>query len=40
MVLGVMCCWSLFAMTSGGKVKDIFVLIKNLKEVIMWSKDT
>ena len=39
-VLGVKCCQSLFAMTSGGKVKDICVLIKNLKEVISWSKDS
>ena len=39
-VLGVKCCRSLFAMTSGGKVKDICVLIKNLKEVISWSKDS
>ena len=38
-VLGVKCCQSLFAMTSGGKVKDICVLIKNLKEVVSWSKD-
>ena len=39
-VLGVKCCRSLFAMTSGGKVKHICVLIKNLKEVISWSKDS
>ena len=34
------CCRSLIAVTSGGKVKDICILIKNLKEVISWSKDT
>ena len=39
-VLGVKCCLSLIAVTSGGKVKDICMLIKNLKEVISWSKDT
>ena len=39
-VLGVKCCRSLFAITSGGKVKDICVLINNLEEVISWSKDT
>ena len=33
-------CRSLIAVTSGGKVKDICVLIKNLKEVISCSKDT
>ena len=38
-VLGVKCCQSLFAMTSRGKVKDICVLTKNLKEVVSWSKD-
>ena len=39
-VLGVKCCQSLFAVTLGAKMKDICVLIKNLKEVISWSKDT
>ena len=39
-VLGVKCCHSLTAVTSGGKVKDICILIKKLKEVINWSKDT
>ena len=34
------CCRSLFAKISGGKVKDICVLNKNLKEVTSWSKDT
>ena len=39
-VLGVKCCRSLFPMTSGDKVRKIDLLIKNLKEVISWSKDT
>ena len=38
-VLSVKCCRFLFVMTSGGKVKEIGSLIKNLKEVISWSKD-
>ena len=38
-VLDVKCSRSLFAVTSGGKVKEIVSLIKNLKEVISWSKD-
>ena len=38
-VLSVKCCRSLIAVTSGGKEKDIYILIKNLKEVISWSKD-
>ena len=38
-VLSVKCCRFLFVMTSGGKVKEIGSLIKNLKEVIGWSKD-
>ena len=39
-VLNVKCCRSLFAMTSGSKVKDVCVLIKKLKDIISWSKDT
>ena len=39
-VLSVKCCRFLFVMTSGGKVKEIGSLIKNLKEVISRSKDT
>ena len=39
-VLGVKCCWSLIPVTSGGNMKDIFILIRNLKEVISSSKDT
>ena len=39
-VVGVKCYRLLFVITSGGKVKEICKLIKNLKEVISWSKDT
>ena len=38
-VLGVRCNRSLFAMTSGGKAKDLQTIIKNLKEVIIWTSD-
>ena len=38
-VLGVRCNRSLFAMTSGGKAKDLSTIVKNLKEVINWTKD-
>ena len=39
-MVGVKFYRSLFVITSGGKVKEICKLIKNLKEVISWSKDT
>ena len=38
-VLGVRCNRSLFAMTSGGKAKDLLTIIENLKEVINWTND-
>ena len=38
-VLGVRCNQSLFAMTSGGKAKDLLTIIENL-EVINWTNDS
>ena len=39
-VLSIRCCQSQFAMISDSKMKEIGSLIKNLKKVISWSKDT